>query len=179
MLNSDDSILVLVDVQEKLIGVMHESEQLLDVLCTLLTSAAVLHIPIVVTEQLPDKLGPTVASLKAEVGNGQPVIKSSFSCCGADEFNRALTASGRNQVVVCGIEAHVCVQQTVLELLDRGYEVQVAADAVTSRKPFNRDIAIEKMRQAGAVITSLETCVFEWLRRAEGDDFRSILKCIK
>ena len=108
-----------------------------------------------------------------------PINKTSFSCCGSEAFQAAVKQIGRYQVLLAGIETHVCVQQTALDLLDDGYEVQILADAVSSRAPESRDVALERMRSAGVVITTTEAALFEILRRAGGPVFKQLLNLVK
>lgn len=179
MMRIENSVLVLVDVQERLLPAMHGSEALVASLDRLLRGAAALRIPTLVTEQIPAKLGPTVPSLLAAAG-GHPVIpKSSFSCAGEEAFMERLRGLGRTRILLCGIEAHVCVYQTACDLLDAGYGVDVAADAVASRNPDNRRIALDRMAREGAGVTGVEMALFELQRVAAGDSFRELLKIVK
>ena len=134
--------------------------------------------PILWAEQNPQGLGATVREI-ASLLPGRPIPKRSFSCCGESRFMQALTDLGRRQVLLAGIEAHVCVYQTAMDLMERGFEVHVVADAVSSRTILNKDIALRTMRDAGASITSVETALFELLRVAEGEKFKEILKIVK
>ncbi len=180
MLSIDNTALLVIDVQERLAPVMNDKETLLANVERMIRGAKVLELPILWTEQVPEKLGPTLpefANLLSDVS--QPVSKASFSCCGVQPFTTALTASKRRQVLVTGIESHVCVYQTVIDLLDRGYEVQLVTDAVSSRSPENKAIALQRMKDAGATLTSTEMALFELLRVAEGDRFRAISKLVK
>ena len=109
----------------------------------------------------------------------KPVVKFSFSCCGEESFQQELKALNRKQVLLTGIETHVCIYQTAVELVNAGYEVQIVADCVSSRTPFNRDIGLNRMNAAGASITSVETALFELLRVAKGDKFKEISRIVK
>jgi nicotinamidase-related amidase len=129
-------------------------------------------------EQNPDGLGPTVPAL-AGLLTGRPIVKRSFSCCGEPAFVEALAATGRKQVLLAGIEAHVCIWQTVAELRAAAYEVEVAADATASRAPANKEVALGRIRAAGAGVTSVETALFELLGAAEGPKFKEILRIVK
>jgi nicotinamidase-related amidase len=140
----------------------------------------VLQLPIIWNEQIPEKLGPTVPELAELLAEStQPIPKASFSCCGNPPFMDALKAVNRRQVLLAGIESHVCVYQTGLDLLNLGYEVQVVADAVSSRTPENRQLGLEHLKQAGAAVTSTEMALFELLRVAEGSKFKEIAKIVK
>ncbi|HEX9926689.1 MAG TPA: hydrolase [Anaerolineae bacterium] len=180
MLNVKDTALIVIDVQGKLAQLMHQKERLFANTKRMIKGAQVLDIPLLWTEQVPDKLGPTtpeIAKLLAE--SVRPISKSSFSCCGHAPFMEAFNALGRRQVLLTGIEAHVCVYQTALDLLDMGYEVQVVTDAVSARIAENKQIGIDRMQAAGAALTSTEMALFELLRVAAGDQFKAITKIVK
>jgi len=179
MLTQENTVLVLVDVQEKLARAMHEKDALLESTVKLVQGAKILGLPIVWTEQNPKGLGATVPEVAELLSNISPVTKLSFSGCGETRFMEQLEKLNRKQALVAGIESHVCVYQTVMDLLNLGYEVQVVADAVASRTPENKAVGLERCRELGASITSTETALFELLRVAEGDKFKQILKVVK
>ena len=139
-----------------------------------------MNIPILWTEQNPERLGATLPEI-AEVmpASACPVSKMSFSCCGSEDFVHALKESRRSDVLLAGIETHICVLQTAMELMDLGFRVQAAADCVCSRTPENNAVGIERMRSMGVQITSVETALFELLRTASSPQFRAIAKIIK
>ena len=178
MLEVENTVLVVIDVQGKLAQSMHEKDALFENIAKLIKAAGVLEIPIIQTEQYPKGLGPTVPEI-AELLPGEPISKVAFSCCGEKRFVEAMEELGRKQVLLCGIETHVCVYQTAVDLLGSGYEVQVVADAVSSRTPGNKAIGLAKMKDAGAGITSVETALFELLKVAEGEKFKAILRIVK
>lgn len=179
MLIKEQTALVVIDIQERLIGAMTESDFLVTQSGRLIDGAKALGLPILYTEQIPEKLGPTVPAIAERLSAEAAISKHTFGCCGAPAFREAIEALGRKQLLVCGIETHVCVYQTVMELLDAGYEVHLAADAVSSRTGRNRDLAIERMRDEGAVISSVEMALFELQRVAEGDAFKQLLGIVK
>jgi len=179
MLHADTTALVLIDVQEKLARAMHEREALVENLSRLLRGLHVLGVPVLWVEQNPKGLGPTVPELASLMTGNQPITKNSFSCCGADGFMETLASLNRRQVLLAGIEAHVCVYQTAAGLIEADYQVEVVADGVSSRSPGNRTVAIEKMRDIGVRLTSVEMALFELLGAAEGDRFKEILKVVK
>jgi len=171
---------ILIDMQEKLQKAMSNVSKCIENQELLLKVAAILEIDSIVTEQYPKGLGNTVDELKCLLPENTPVIeKTSFSCMGESKFRTALKAKFRKTLIVCGIEAHVCVQQTVLDLLADGYEVIIPADALTSRNIDNHQLALESMRQTGAFITSSESIIFMLLGDAGHPDFREISKLIK
>jgi len=179
MLNAAETVLLMVDVQEKLARAMPARDELVLKTRQLLEGARVLGLPVVATEQNPQGLGPTLPELAALAPDTQPVVKSSFSCCGSEPFMQQLRRTGRRDVVIAGIEAHVCVYQTALDLLADGYRVEVVADACASRTAENKRIGLERCRRAGAGITSVETLLFELLKAAEGPIFKDILRIVK
>jgi nicotinamidase-related amidase len=161
--------LVVIDVQEAFRKAVPGFEQVVRACATLARGAEALDVPVVVTEQYPKGLGRTAPELAEALPEGtNPIEKVCFSASEADGFDLA----GRDQALVCGIEAHVCVNQTVLDLLARDVEVHVARDAVDSRFEQNKEIALGKLERAGAVITSVETALFELVGRAGTDEFK-------
>jgi nicotinamidase-related amidase len=180
MLTTDNTALLVVDVQGKLAELMHQRETLFANVQRMIKGAKVLELPVLVTEQVPEKLGATRPEIAEHLAGGtQPIHKSSFSCCGNAVFMEQFKALGRRQVLLTGIETHICVYQTALDLLDLGYEVQLVTDAVSSRTAENRQIGIERMKEAGATLTTTEMALFELLRAAEGPQFKEITKIVK
>ncbi|MFP3896438.1 MAG: hydrolase [Anaerolineales bacterium] len=179
MLRTKESALVLIDVQEKLVRTMDGREELVDNLARLIQGLLVLDVPILWMEQNPRGLGQTVQTLRQHLTNQTPITKLSFSCFGDEEFEKQFLALGRRQILLAGIEAHVCVYQTARDLLARGYEVHVIADGVSSRTAENRRIALERMQADGAHLASTEMVLFELLQRAEGPTFKEILNIVK
>lgn len=179
MLASDQAVLVVIDMQGKLAQSMYGKEMLFQNVQRIIKGAQVLGIPILLTEQNPKGLGPTIPEIADLVPNLPRIPKFSFSCCADERFARELSALQRRQVLLAGIESHVCLYQTAVELVTHGYEVHVVADAVSSRTVENRDIGLQKMRDAGASITSVETALFELLKVAEGYEFKQIIGIVK
>ncbi len=180
MLTPNNTTLVVIDVQGKLAQLMSQKEALFDNLQKIIKGAQVLELPIIWNEQLPEKLGPTLPEIAELLSHStQPIAKSSFSCCGNPPFMEALAATQRKQVLLAGIESHVCVYQTCLDLLNFGYEVEVVTDAVSSRTEENRQIGLARMQQAGATLTSTEMTLFELLRVAAGPKFKEITRIVK
>ncbi|MBO8128142.1 MAG: hydrolase [Peptococcaceae bacterium] len=179
MLDREHTVLVVIDVQEKLARTMHAREILFDNLQRLIKGSKVLDVPVLLVEQYPKGLGPTIDEVKELLPGIRPIVKDTFNCCDNDEFVKMLAAFSRKQVLVAGIEAHICVYQTAVGLQDLGYEVQVVADAVSSRALGNKEIGLRKMERYGVDITSVETALFELLRAARGEEFKEILSIIK
>ena len=179
MLKMENVALLIVDIQGNLAHSMHGKELLFKNVQKLIKGIQVLGIPILWVEQNPQGLGPTIPEIADILSNIQPISKMSFSSCGNERFVQALKALNRKQVLIAGIEAHVCVYQTAADLVDLGYEVQVVADAVSSRTIENKEIGLQKMRDSGVSLTSVETALFELLKKAEGEQFKEILKIVK
>lgn len=179
MLDRNNAVLMVIDVQERLVGAMHERQRLLAGLDRLIRGARVLGLPIVWTEQNPEGLGPTVPEVAGLLEGLEPIAKTTFSGCGAEGAMRALEQTPFLDVLLAGIEAHVCVYQTAADLLCCGYRPQVVADAVSSRTPADKAVGLEKAREAGAGITSVETALFEMLRDAADPAFKQILEIVK
>lgn len=179
MLQKENAVLVVIDVQGKLATLMHKHKRLFENVNRIIDGAKVLDIPIVWTEQIPDKLGTTVDVVKEHLEGVELLTKNTFSCCGGPGFNEKLEQLGRKQVLVCGIETHVCVYQTCMDLLQTDYEVHLVTDAVSSRFKNNYYLGVEKIKDAGATLTSVEMCLFEMLKVAEGDQFKQVIQIVK
>lgn len=171
--------LVVVDIQERLLPAIWEKERVVRNSVLLIRSAAVLGVPVFATEQYRKGLGNTVPEVAGAVEVFAPREKLAFSACGAEGFVEALRAKKVSDAILCGIEAHVCVCQTALDLLAEGFRVYVAADAISSRTAENHRLGLDRMRDAGAVIVSTEMIVFELLGRAGTEEFKKILGLIK
>ena len=171
--------LVVVDMQERLLPAIFEKERVVENAVRLIQGAAILQVPIFATEQYRKGLGLTVPEVAAAIPGFAPMEKLAFSACGAGGFVPALESKQVSDAVLCGIEAHVCVTQTCLDLLDKGFRVFVAADAVSSRTPENYRIGLERMSAAGAVIVSTEMVLFELLGQAGTAEFKQILNLVK
>ncbi len=179
LLREDDTLLVVVDIQTRLLNVIFEKERLLSSCSKLIRAARILEIPIIMTEQYPKGMGPTDPEILKLLQDTTAIEKLHFSCCGAEDFNREIIRLGKKQIVVIGIEAHVCVLQTVHDLLHQGYFVYVPYDTVSSRKESDYKNALDRMRQIGAVIGSVESAIFELLEKAGTPVFKEISKIIK
>lgn len=178
-LSTNNTVLVAIDFQERLFPVMHEKEQLLENTLKLIRGMQALDIPVLLTEQYPKGLGSTLPQIAELLPDTQPIEKTCFSCCDNDEFRRTLESLGRRQVLVCGIEAHICVYQTAMALLRDGYDVQVVVDCVSSRKPDNKLTCLFRMGADGICPTTMEMALFELLKVAKGDAFKQISSIVK
>jgi nicotinamidase-related amidase len=174
-LDADRAALVVIDVQEAFRKALPDFDDVAKGTAALIEGARAVGIPIVVTEQYPKGLGSTVPEVAERLPDDlEPIEKVVFSAAEADGFD----LDGRDQALVCGIETHVCVNQSVLDLLDRDVEVHVARDAVGSRSAENKELGLHKVERAGAVLTSVETALFELVRQAGTDDFKQVQKVV-
>ena len=170
-LQADRAALVVIDVQEGFRKAVPDFERVAKATATLIEGAEVLGVPILITEQYPKGLGATAPEVAEHLPEGtEPLEKLVFSAADAEGFDLA----GRDQALVCGIESHVCVSQTAIDLLEAGLDVQVPLDAVSSRTEENKRVGLHKMERAGAVLTSVEASLFELLGRAGTDEFKRI-----
>ena len=171
--------LVVVDIQERLLPAIFENERVTQNAVRLTRGATILRVPIFVTEQYRKGLGPTVPEVAAAIPAFAPMEKVAFSACGAGGFVSALESKQVSDVVLCGIEAHVCVTQTCLGLQEKGFRVFVVADAISARTAENYRFGVERMRAAGAVIVSTEMVLFELVGQAGTAEFKQILRLVK
>lgn len=179
MIQRDDAVLVAVDFQTKLMPAMADPQTLEETVVRLAKGAKALKIPVIVTQQYTKGLGPTTAPIAEALGDFEPVEKLTFSAMGEPAFLRALEASGRKSVILIGIEAHICVQQTALELMEKGYSVYVIQDCVASRKESDYLCSQKRMAAAGAVITTYEAVLYELLRGAKAEGFKAVSAIVK
>lgn len=179
MLSRAAAVLVIIDIQGNLAQAMFDKESLFANTVKLIKGFKVFNLPIIVTEQTPQKLGQTIPFIAAELEGIKPIDKDSFSCWLNDQFQEQLEALSRRHVVLLGIESHVCVYQTACDLISNGYNVHLVADAVSSRTKQNRDIGLAAMKSAGAHVASTEMVLFELLRTAADPKARDIFKIVK
>jgi nicotinamidase-related amidase len=158
---------------------MHQKEQLADNLQKLIKGMKVLEVPILVTEQYPQGLGPTIPEIAQLLTDVKPFPKVSFSCCGDDAFLQEFKKLNRKQVLISGIESHVCVYQTAADLVTAGYEVYAVSDTISSRTEQNRDLGLKMMVQLGTKLTGTEAALFELLKVAKGDKFKAINQIVR
>jgi len=177
LLERRNAALLVIDVQERINAVMADQGHLPRIE-VLVEACRGLEVPVVASEQYPQGLGATIESLAAALAD-TPVTKLAFSCIRDEKSRWAVESCRRRQIVVTGIETHVCVLQTVLDLLAAGYQVHIPHDAVNSRRPADKEWALRRMEAAGAVITSTESALFELLERCDTDVFKIVAKLIK
>jgi len=180
-LQAEHCALIVVDIQEKLLPPIFNNDELVKNSQLLVRLANILKLPMIVTTQYVKGLGPTVPQIASLLANAQPIDKMQFGCFGSNEFRSALKAmpGNRNTLLVCGMEAHICVMQTVLGALNDGYLVHVASDAIGSRVRWNWDIGIDRMRAAGAVISTTEMMIYELLHASGTPQFKEMLPYLK
>jgi nicotinamidase-related amidase len=179
MLDEKDCCLVVVDVQGKLAQLMHDKDNLFKNIRILIQAAKILNTPILWCQQVPAALGPTIPQIAELLTDNQPINKSSFSCFGCEDFNNKLERLGRKQVLLCGIETHVCVYQTVVDLIEKDFEVDVICDAVSSRTPENKQAGLNRIAAEGVRVISTEMVLFEILKTADHPQFKQIAKLVK
>ena len=179
MLTVEDTALVIIDIQEKLFRVMHGKEELSANVSRLIKGINTLDIPVVVTEQNPAGLGLTIHAISSLLPGMDPVTKFDFSCCKEEAFLKKLEELKRNHLLLIGIETHICIYQTAIDLSDMGYEVQVITDCVSSRTPANREAAITRLGFEGIMPSTTEMILFELLGTAKHDKFKEISSIIK
>ncbi len=178
-LDAHHCMALCIDIQERLFPHIHAHEELAHRCSRLIRGLGVLNVPITVTEQYVKGLGSTIDPVREALGQHEPLEKMTFSCCGVQDIEAAVLGARRHQIIVFGIETHVCVLQTVLDLLSQGQTVIVVEDCVSSRHPNDKRIAIDRMRQQGAIITTMESLLFELLRAAGTDTFKAISAIVK
>lgn len=178
LISREESRLLIIDMQEKLLPVIENHDQVLSGCLKLIEGAQILKIPTTATEQYPKGLGSTVQQIASHLPDRPEKLE--FSCLNCLDWNStASEPEGRFKVIVAGIEAHVCVLQTVLDLLSQGFRVYVAADAIGSRKSLDREIALQRIASSGAVITTVESILFEWCKRAGTPEFKEISRLVR
>ncbi len=178
MISIQQCVLLVIDVQGKLAGLMHSQSYLRNVQA-MIKASQILNIPVLLTEQAPDKIGTTIPEIRGMLANQAPIIKQAFSCCGEAHFMDAFSRLGRTQVIVTGIESHVCVYQTVRDFLRSGYEVHLVVDAVSSRAGLNSTIGIKRSEDEGAIITTTEMIITELIQSTKHPRFRDIMALLK
>lgn len=179
-LSREHAALAVIDMQEAFRPVIQDFGEVAARIGKAVQGAHLLEVPVVVTEQYPRGLKHTAEEVLAHLPNDSRVVeKMCFSSCGAGDFQAQLDTRNIKQVIVCGIEAHICVAQTVLDLLSRGIEVHLLVDCITSRKKENKDIALSRLIQAGAVPSNLEMVLFELMRTADSPQFKAVQSLIK
>jgi nicotinamidase-related amidase len=179
MLSPSEALLVVIDVQDRLLPHIHRHEETVQAIRRLIKGCKIVDVPVYATEQYTKGLGPTCRAVMDELDGVDMMEKLTFSCWQHDPFREAVAAACRRQILLCGIESHVCVFQTALEMNDEGYEVYVVGDAVSSRFARNVELALMRFQQEGIRLTSVETAVFEMLKQCATEPFRAWAKVLK
>ena len=179
MFTVNQTVLLVIDIQGKLAHSMQDKDRLFKNIQAMIKGAQILQIPILWTEQVPEKIGNTIPEIASLLKDQQPIEKVSFSCVPNKRFMEALSALNRKQIVIVGIETHVCVYQTACDLLDEGYKVQVVSDSVSSRSSENKQTALDSLKHRGVPLTCVEMILCELLKTSEDSRFKEILKLMK
>ncbi len=179
ILKKESTALLVIDIQEKIFRVMQNSERVIEHTLKLINGFKIMNLPIYYTEQYPKGLGETETRIKQAIKTTSAIQKMSFSCFGADGLFEELKTKNISQVVVAGIESHVCVQQTALDLIANNFQVNLAADAVSSRKEIDYNTALRRMNKHGVEVTTTESILFELLNVCGTDEFKAVSKLVK
>ncbi|MFB9079180.1 hydrolase [Flavobacterium procerum] len=179
MLQLENTGLIVIDVQGKLARIVNESNRMITNIEKLIRGSQILSLPIIWAEQNPKGLGDTVPELKELLKNNHSIEKFYFNALDNEEFKEAILKTKRKQWIVCGIETHICVYQTILGLLENGFEVEIAADCVSSRSKENSEMALAKLQNCGACLTNVEMCLYELMKSSKNENFKEILNLIK
>jgi len=178
-INTENSALLVVDIQTRLAPAMHQPEPVIQANHALIQAAKIINIPVFASEHCAERIGPTVSDLRALLHDDEILAKRHFSCADDAVITQRLKQLGKQQILVTGMEAHVCVLQTVLGLAEQGFAPLVVADAVASRHLENKTLAMQRLRHAGIQVVSTEMALFEWMGHADHPAFKDILKLIK
>lgn len=179
MINEKNSLLMVIDVQEKLLPVIDEYEKMTKRIIETIDAAKEIDIPMILTEHFPDKLGRTDPKIRDYFSEDRIYSKTIVSCCGDETIRNFAKNSDKTEFILIGIEAHICVFQTAMDLLELGKKVYIVEDATSSRDPKSKEIAFQRLRQHGAEIINFEMLIFEWVRGGQHPNFRSMIKRIK
>jgi nicotinamidase-related amidase len=177
-LQAAESLLVVVDMQPAFLAAIHDADRVRRRVLFLVQAAGLLGVPVIHTVQNPDRMGGSDPEIQAAIGS-EPISKMAFSCWGSEEFRSAVDRFGRADVVLCGIESHICVAQTALHMMEEEYDIALAADAISARTPAMHEIGISRLRDAGAMVSHTESCAYEWMHSAENPAFRDVLALVK
>jgi nicotinamidase-related amidase len=179
ILRREDTLLVVVDMQEPFLRGIHERGKLLANVLLLMEAAQILALPVIATTQYAARMGAVIPEVAGKLSTASTIDKMAFSCAGEPEFMKALAASGRRQIVLCGVETHICVSQTALDLAAQGYQVHVVADGVSARTLEQHKLGMERIRDCGGLPCAAEAAVYELLREAGSPEFKAILQLVK
>jgi len=178
-IQKDDSAFVVVDIQDKLFPHIHENEKIAKKCSTLIKGMQILGLPVILTEQYVKGLGETIPSIQNALEEYHPIEKMTFSCCGIGAFNIKIEEHYKENIIICGIESHVCVLQTAIDLLDAGHRPMVVADAISPRNEYDKEIALKRMQEEGIRLTTVESILFELCKTSGTEEFKMISKLVK
>ena len=180
ILNTENALLLIIDIQERLIAAQYSKDMITKNAAILAEAATILGVPVVASEQYPKGLGNTIPEIKEKLDESAKFFeKTAFSCVKQEGFLDLIKSCNRKQIIICGMESHICVHQTVTDLLNEGFEVHVVSDAISSRREFECKIGMDRMVADGSVLTCVETVVFEFLKSAKHPDFKAVQGLIK
>lgn len=179
MIDVNKSSVIVIDVQEKLIEHIYEHEKMTKRILEVIDAAREVSVPVILTEHFPDKLGLNVPEIRELFSKEDLIIKSAVSCCGSEEFKERVFKDGKEHFILVGIESHICVLQTAMDLLEMGKKVYIVADAVSSRAKDSKELAFERLRQHGVEIINFEMLIFEWVRGGSHPNFKTMIKRVK
>ena len=179
MLEREQTALIIVDFQEKLVPIMAQGRRTIDNAAALIRLSELSQLPVILTEQFPRWLGSTIPEIKESLPAYDPIPKMEFNCCKAEGFNKRIEAENVRNIILIGIESHICVFQTCFSLLEQGYIVHVPQDAVDSRHEENWRVGLDLMKEAGAIISSTEAVIYQVLKKAGTSEFKEMMKIIR
>lgn len=175
----EESILAVIDMQERLVPVMSNNEELVNKVAKLIEGCKACEVPVLVTQQYTKGLGDTIEPIKGALPPYTAIDKTAFSCCEASEFAEKLEKSSRKRVIICGIESHVCVLQTAIDLQESGFQPVVIKDCISSRNTDDMEVALNRFKQEGIIISTMESILFEFVTNAKDPSFKAISKLVK
>ena len=179
LLEKANTGLVIIDVQEKLMPVVEQRQRIIENIKRLLLLSKLFHLPVILTEQYPEWLGPTLPDIVESLIDCKPIPKMYFNCCDVDSFNEQLDSKDLKNIIVTGVESHICVFQTCVSLVNKGYQVHIPRDAVGSRTDENWRVGLDLLNKAGAFITSTESVIYQILKKAGTKEFKRLLKIMR
>ena len=178
-IQKEDCAFVVIDIQERLFPHIQDKDFMAQKCATLIQGMQILELPVIVTEQYVKGLGQTIPMIQEAIDSYNPIEKMTFSCCGLGAFNLKIEEHYKENIIICGIESHICVLQTALDLVEAGHKPIVVVDAVSSRNPLDKEIALDRMRQEGIRLTTVESILFELCKSSGNDTFKKISKLVK
>ena len=178
-IQKDDSAFVIIDIQDRLFPHINDNEKVAEKCATLIEGMQILGVPIIVTEQYVKGLGQTIPKIQSVLENYDPIEKMTFSCCGTGAFNIKIEEHYKENIIICGIESHVCVLQTALDLVEAGHRPIVVVDAISSRSPLDKEVALKRMQEEGIRLTTVESILFELCKTSGTEEFKKVSSLVK